>query len=168
MNPDAKEFVPAHILKRRQEEAQRLGDLTEQLNKVEIGSTQGKETDKSIENGEGSNSISKATGEDLRQTGSKDVQENQASKQAEDNNSKPENQNDEKSTSNTNNNLGNSHPTHEDQNGQHQYKNNNNHNEGEYPEGLQDLIDEEDDRFLLNAGENLCEFNGEQFIIPGE
>lgn len=102
MNPDAKEFVPAHILKKRQEEAEHLGELTKQLDGVNINSnSEGNPT--TTENGETINGSS----------------------------------NDQITNNNSNDEL------HHD-------------------------LDEEDDSYLLKAGENLCEFNGEQFIIPGE
>lgn len=144
MNPAAKEFVPAHILKKRQEDAERLGELTEKLDKVDIN----KPDNSGLENGG-----EKPSG------GSEESQESSSTQHS---NPRPV-LNNRNSTSP--NNVSNRDSTSEAQNGKHL---NNNHTDGDYPEGLQDLIDEEDDRFLLNAGENICEFNGEQFIIPGE
>lgn len=145
MNPAAKEFVPAHLLKKRQEDAERLGEITQKLDKVDLKSDQ-----EAQENGESrkDNSTSES---------SKEVQESSSQVRGDAiENSRPV-EGDKNSTA--------SQEVRE--NGRH-VNNNNNHNESEYPEGLQELIDEEDDRFLLNAGENICEFNGEQFIIPGE
>lgn len=53
---------------------------------------------------------------------------------------------------------------------QHPYTNNKSgHSNRDFPDNFEGSVgEEEDDRFLLNAGENLCEFNGEQFIIPRE
>lgn len=152
MNPAAKEFVPAHLLKKRQEEAERVGELTQKLDKVDLKSDQDVQ-----ENAESRRDNS--TSEN-----SKEVQES-SSKVRGDENSKPEQVN-KNSTSSSNQQPDNHTPQEVRENGRH--INNNNHNENDYPEGLQELIDEEDDRFLLNDGENLCEFNGEQFIIPGE
>lgn len=153
MNPAAKEFVPAHLLKKRQEETDRLGELTEQLNKVDIGSNKA-----ATENGESS----KADKSSLEN--SKEVQESSVSKGSNEGNSESE-PIDKKSTS-TNHQQKNNHPIQNNNQHTENMNNNNNYNEADFPEALQDLIDEEDDRFLLNAGENLCEFNGEQFIIP--
>lgn len=127
MNPQAKEFVPAHILKRRQEEAERLGELTEQLNKVDI-----KSDDKGRkENGESSKS---GVGS------SEKVQENSPNKD-------------------TSNEIQDLYDEAEDENSPNKEISNN----------IKDLFDEaEGDRLLLEAGENICEFNGEQFIIPRE
>jgi len=91
MNPNAKEFVPAHILKKRQEEAdaKRLGEITEKLDEVKLGNGEEKDDDKSR------------------------VQEKTKSDEKQERNS-------------------------------------------------------DDDRYLLKAGENYCEFNGEEFIVPGD
>lgn len=155
MNPDAKEFVPAHILKRRQEEKEAkeaeeaLNDVTAKLDKVEL-SQQDKQNESTSCRVSGSNKTS------TKNEASREVQNSSNE------NVKPNSTDHSSSTSQ----IQNGHQNH----GNHvqQYaSNNNNRYEGDYPEEPQDL-NGEDDRFLLNAGENICEFNGEQFIVPGE
>lgn len=162
MNPQAKEFVPAHILKRRQEEAERLGELSELLNKVNIEShDKGRK-----ENGESSKPGVESQ-EKLQENSptNKEISfEGGASTELKTNNSTSANR------------QLNNHHTEPETNSQHldssssNAKNNNAVNEGYYPhQEIEDLFDEaEDDRLLLEAGENICEFNGEQFIIPRE
>lgn len=162
MNPQAKEFVPAHILKRRQEEAERLGELTEQLNKVDI---------KSDDKGRKENGESSKPGVES----SEKVQGNFPNKEKSNEGGASTELKINNSTS-TNKQLNNHHtgPENNNQHSDSSSSNNANNNkavdDGYYPnQEIEDLFDEaEDDRLLLEAGENICEFNGEQFIIPRE
>lgn len=177
MNPAAKEFVPAHLLKKRQEEADRLGELTEQLDKVNINQTaQPSSNSNNVDGGDDGKSktaqkVQENSSPEQKEQSKSDVEnsttiKSEPSNQTSKNSTEPQQKNDH-SISNDNSRI-----AQERQSNGQQVNNltsNNNHNEGEYSDqALQDLIDEEDDRFLLNAGENICEFNGEQFIIPGE
>lgn len=134
MNPHAREFVPAHVLRKRQEEANRLSELTEQLDQVGINETG---TDK--ENGI----------KDNHESSSADINSTSQRISSGDNSSEGER------TQN---------PINERETG----SGGNLNKDTKYNEDIQTFNDCEDDGYLLRAGENLCEFNGEQFIIPGE
>lgn len=153
MNPSAKEFVPAHILKKRQEDADRLNELTDQLDKVELKANKDEESSGDKDEQKKSDSHSTQNNENAAKLETNNA--TQSSKQQQSHDDHQNHRREHQHSNSTNNN--------------HNHSNdNNNRHETDYPEGLQDLIDEEDDRFLLNAGENICEFNGEQFIIPGD
>lgn len=150
MNPNAKEFVPAHLLKKRQEEAEAKGvsELSKKLDEVSLD----KSSPKRVENGD-----SRAQAQDsckdgptrnnpqkpLNGKGGDTIEEQPASSQtgaSQENNAGSVNQ--------TNN-----YPQHNNQ-----YTNGRNN----------DLERGYDDQMLLKAGENYCEFNGEEFIVPGD
>lgn len=150
MNPEAKEFIPAHILKKRQEEANRVGDLTRKLDQVDLKS------ENEVLNSSSEGKEKSPTTTELRQDDSHH-------KQNKDDGSKSEIAENRPSQSGKSSNPCATSDRKESSDGK-----SNGHRETEYRDEIQDLIDEEDDRFLLNAGENICEFNGEQFIIPGE
>lgn len=134
MNPHAKEFVPAHLMKRRQEE----DELVDKVGQVGLEDSESGPDDKK----------SGAVGGDT--TTNNSVIDNNATK---------------------------SHDTDQSQEPQHNYSNNakstsnhpnNNHQHHSNTNGEKQDLEAEDDRLLLKAGETFCEFNGEQFIIPGD
>lgn len=144
MNPNAREFVPAHILQKRQEEANRLNELVKQLDQVGIDDY----TRKELENGTSYDSVARTSGSgDLSSRGACSDRSSEKSPLSEE-----KNQNstiDTKASSNTDmSGLQNAESNHRDR--------------------AQARNETDDDSYLLRAGENLCEFNGEQFIIPGE
>lgn len=153
MNPHAKEFVPAHILKQRQEEAHRLDNLTEQLNKVDLESE-----NQSNEDGSSTSTTARRDKTERRET-TEDTNSNEKSRDGE--------VNAQREVKNKNQSL-----NHSDKDSNNHINSNNiskqTNGGGDYPNEHHDLDDEDDDRFLLNAGENICEFNGEEFIIPNE
>lgn len=157
MNPDAKEFVPAHILKRRQEEKEAkeadktLNDVTDKLDKFDLKS----------DSKENESTSCRVRSTDKTKESSREVQNSTQSSDPD--KAKPNSTDHSSSTSR----LQNGNSTNENHQHGRQYASNNNQFEGDYQEEPQDL-NGEDDRFLLNAGENICEFNGELFIVPGE
>lgn len=122
MNPDAKEFVPAHLMKKKQEEDESVNQLSDRMNKVGIESAETENSAKDVQ--------------EVPQENSKGSRTHPVNSRS----SKP----------------GETHP------------NSNGHNDSTPSDGLQDLIDDEYEKFLQSTGENLCEFNGEQYVIPGE
>lgn len=151
MNPEAKEFIPAHILKKRQEEASRVSELTKQLDQVDINSAKDE-----ISTTKPASTASERT---IETTGPvKDVCDKDTSDRGKTH-----------GVANTET-VGSCKLESGDSNERNHVRVNksNGHAQGGHRDELQDLIDEEEDRYLLNAGENICEFNGEQFIIPGE
>lgn len=140
MNPNAREFVPAHILQKRQEEANRLNELTDQLDRVDI-----EDNSKGPSNGTSYDSVSR--------TSDPSVGDESSDK----NNEKPFRGEDriQNSTNDTKTKCDpNSGVDHDD--------------DSSHKEKPQNSNDNDEDSYLLRAGENICEFNGEQFIIPGE
>lgn len=141
MNPNAREFVPAHILRKRQEEANRLSELTEQLDQVGLNETSKDKENGTVCNRESSNLDNNPServvgGDDSSETAGREGDRTQHL-------SNDAQANDYETGENLNTDL-------------------------RYNEEIQSFNDCEDDGYLLRAGENLCEFNGEQFIIPGE
>lgn len=157
MNPNAKEFVPAHLMRKRQEEA--MGSLAKQLGDVDL--------DESKKVGEGKGETSCDTQQNSTRTSSttNDKTQNETSTGNEDSNNRGPVDASKETTDPSS-------ASSEQQ--QHHKAQNNNSNNNERSknnlesngEPLQDY--DVDDRYLLRAGENYCEFNGEQFIIPGE
>lgn len=158
MNPNAKEFVPAHILKKRQEEAEakRLGEVTDKLDEVNL--------DKDDKNATNNSDLVKTKVQPKKDgsTTSSDNQEkpNQNQGQIRDRGDERNNPDEtveaktETEANHYNNDIhDNNHHQQHKINGQTTNDLGQNHTE---------------DSYLLKAGENYCEFNGEQFIIPGD
>lgn len=148
MNPDAKEFVPAYILKKRQEESERLGELAQQLGQVDIKSAETTQSDANASSRDNSSS----EGSNQVQDNSSDSQNVGASK------AKTEFRNHSQASGDDQHEQ----PARGPKENGTRMNNNNAHCSDDYQDS------NEDDRYLLNAGEGFCEFNGEQFIIPGE
>lgn len=171
MNPHAKEFVPAHILRQRQqEEAKQLGDLTNQLDKVDLnkGESSAPEApncnDKSRNKSTGDNNTTVSPQNDC-------VTDNKSPTST--SNHEPNVRAQKCPTSNDEApSKGNSIESSKQRqvNGDSNQPNSNNgipEDCSQYGDECSDLADEDYYPFL-NEGEHICEFNGEQFIIPGE
>jgi hypothetical protein len=151
MNPNAKEFVPAHILRKRQDEA---ASLAKQLGDVDL--------DESKRVGEVGGETSGDTQQNSKRTSSTSRDKTQTTGTGDSNNrdsANPDKESDPTSTEQ----HGHKAPNNSYSNQNDERSKNNHETNGEPPEDF-----DEDDRYLLKAGENYCEFNGEQFIIPGE
>lgn len=146
MNPHAKEFIPAHILKKRkeQEEADRLAQLTNDIGKVNIQNDN--ETDSTGES-KGKNPSEKTSNNTIETPKQSDTVKSTTNEPS----ATIASSNQKKLTNNDNDNTG----DHLNQNLPEDYY---------YP----DEDEFGDDEVYLASGENICEFNGEQFIIPNE
>lgn len=165
MNPNAKEFVPAHILKKRQDEeteAKRMVELTEKLDGVNLD----KELQKPAENGDSMKSQQVQEKKDGLIDSSPNEQQRQLKGSGDENERIPQkNSSPNQDRSSTSRN----HYRRAGENHHHINSNNQHHINNHYSNGgIHDLDHGDDDRFLLKAGENLCEFNGEEFIVPGD
>lgn len=146
MNPNAKEFVPAHLLKKRQDEdAQKVNDLSKQLDKVELQSDTNatsphdnkQNNENGVSNNTDSNTQSKSTAQNS-ESGNSQIHTSDNSPTAQ---SQPSNANV------NNNNVVDPHtPTQEE---------------------LDDLT-ENRERHDYKNGVNTYEFNGEEFVVPDE
>lgn len=160
MNPNAKEFIPASILKKmkEQEEANKLGNLTNQMSKIDI--KKDTETEKNCSSESKQMASNNKDTETLPQskstttTISSNNNTNATSQQSSQTNKPTQNQP-------NNNDVKNSHS------GDTNVRDYQQHLE---PEDYSSFNPEEeyDEHCYLATGENVCEFNGEQFIIPNE
>lgn len=157
MNPHAKEFIPAHILRKRkeQEEADGLAKLTDDLGKIELKNENGieKNNDETTSKDKVSNNDLSAdkTSERKQQSPSNDVTSPEPIPTT---------------ATSTSSNQKNKSLTNPKDNSQPSGDNFNQNLPDDYY-----YPDEEeygDDEVYLANGENICEFNGEQFIIPNE
>lgn len=148
MNPNAKEFVPAHILKRRQEESERVNEITQQIGQVGIDDQQNKTISATTTTPSEKNTSTTIKTSTTNETETSSTpNENVATSNGV--GGGDENDSDSKATKTTTSNSNNI-DQHHNTNGERQD------------------LDNEDDSYLLKGGEEFCEFNGEQFIIPGE
>lgn len=166
MNPNAKEFVPAHILRKRQESEQ-LNDLTSRLDDVKINSTnEGKVTSSSIDKsakpvGHESLNSNAATKE------GEPKQDELSSSSGSQEHKKPNSSDEATSTTNPNETSSSKQPH---INGGDSLTCSNDQipeDPSQFPDDYPDDL-AYDDNYFLDEGEQVCEFNGEQFIIPGE